>query len=120
MNTKLCMGGLLVLLVFSANAMAVALCTPGTPNDRREKSDLDDAKISAVQREGHIFSNNERQLPGTNRNEVYYEYTLGQAWGDGAGKHRAVLLVLLGQDKRRVIKQYYTSDHYRTFCEIRQ
>ncbi|HEY8036684.1 MAG TPA: ribonuclease domain-containing protein [Methylobacter sp.] len=118
MNIKKCVWGLLVFFALSANAMAakIPLCKHGVPSS--EKNDLRDARIEAVNGQGTVFNNNENRLPGLSHNEIYREYYLGADKTGGAGTHRAVLLVLEGDKKFRVLTQYYTVDHYRNFCQL--
>jgi ribonuclease T1 len=77
-----------------------------------------EARNSAVKGGGNnqIFKNNEGALPSAGKNEVYYEYKLGNDGNNGAGSHRAVLLVGTVSGKNQVLKSYYTQNHYKTFC----
>ncbi|MFJ5333096.1 ribonuclease domain-containing protein [Pectobacterium versatile] len=78
------------------------------------------AKISAVDKnaKNKEFNNNEKILPAAGKNEVYYEYYLGYDGNNGAGSHRAVLLVSTPAGKNKVLQSYYTQDHYKTFCAL--
>ena len=114
-----------VLVPNHAGAAPVPDCKSGpsktlpTPQDS-EYDHYRNAKVKAVAgpRGNREFDNRERLLPGTARNEVYYEYDLGKDGFDGRGADRAVLLVLTGNDKRKVLESYYTRDHYGSFCRI--
>lgn len=66
------------------------------------------------------FQNREGKLPPAGKNEIYYEYYLGNDGTGGAGSHRAVLLVQESKNKNRLLESYYTQDHYATFCSLNE
>lgn len=90
------------------------------PRQPSEYDNFRSAKDLATQggAKNQVFNNNEGHLPAASNNETYYEYDLGADGFGGAGQHRAVLLVLTGGDKRKVLNSYFTKDHYKTFCLI--
>jgi len=108
------------LIAFNTHAKDPVSCGKRGPS--KSTGELDsfrNAKVSAVNGTGLvIFNNNEKRLPRAGHNETYYEFDLGQDGFGGRGSHRAVLLVQTGA-KNRVLKSYFTQDHYDTFCTIR-
>ncbi len=63
-----------------------------------------------------IFNNNEGRLPRAGRGQHYIETDVGRGRHD-RGRRRIVSLVQTSGG--RVLRQYITEDHYRTFSEIR-
>lgn len=113
---------ILAALLASTNsviaAQRMANC-PDMPPRGVERDNLRDARMLAVDGKGTVFNNNEGLLPAAGRGEVYREYDLGGPRdGNNRGAHRAVLRVQEGKDRGRIQAQYYTQDHYRTFCII--
>lgn len=107
------------LMAFNAVAKNVEQCGKRGPSKSTgELDNFRDAKVNAVQGTGLVvFNNNERRLPKVSRNETYYEFDLGRDGFGGRGAHRAVILVQ-GGSKNKVLKSYFTQDHYSTFCSI--
>lgn len=64
-----------------------------------------------------VFGNNEGRLPGAGKNQSYREGRVG-ADRAGAGGVRRLVFLVGGGAKQTVIDQYYTDDHYETFCKI--
>ena len=65
------------------------------------------------------FSNNERKLPAAAKNQAYQEGRVGTDHAGFGGVRRLVFLV--GGTlpaKQSVVSQYYSDDHYVTFCQI--
>lgn len=118
MNIKKIAWLLLIFFALSANAMAAKIpsCKNGVVPSS-EKDDLRNARVEAVAGRGTVFNNNEGILPALSLNEIYREYDLGVPRIGGRGAHRAVLLVL-GGSKLKVLAQYYTDSHYRSFCQL--
>lgn len=64
------------------------------------------------------FNNNGLLLPKAAPSQVYVEGKVRSAEAD-AGTRRLVMLVLEQRSgKKAVLKQYYSGDHYKTFCQI--
>jgi ribonuclease T1 len=113
---------LAVALLAPATALAKGpdSCGKGGPSKSNgEYEHFRDAKDAAVRGIGlTVFHNNENKLPAAGKNELYFEFDLGADRFGGRGAHRAVLLVQTSAKRNRVIKSYFTQDHYSTFCEI--
>lgn len=107
------------LMAFNAVAKNVEQCGKRGPSQSTgELDNFRDAKANAVKGTGLVvFNNDERRLPKVSKNETYYEFDLGRDGFGGRGAHRAVILVQ-GGSKNKVLKSYFTQDHYRTFCSI--
>ncbi|MBI0551570.1 ribonuclease domain-containing protein [Pectobacterium parmentieri] len=115
-----------ILLSSNTYAATIPDCGKNSPSKTLpspKNSEYDayrNAKVSAVDKNANnkTFNNNENILPATGKNEIYYEYYLGYDGNDGAGSHRAVLLVSTPAGKNKVLKSYYTQNHYKTFCTL--
>jgi len=111
----------------SSHAVADGIPTckdgPSKTLPSRQDSEYDhyrNAKVKAVAGPAgnREFLNQEHRLPTASDNDIYYEYGLGKDGFDGAGAHRAVLLVSQARNKRKVLASYYTRDHYASFCQF--
>jgi ribonuclease T1 len=107
------------LFAFNVAAKNIEQCGKRGPSQSTgELDNFRDAKVNAVQGTRLVvFNNNERRLPKAGRNETYYEFDLGRDGFGGRGAHRAVILVQEGS-KNKILKSYFTQDHYATFCAI--
>jgi len=65
------------------------------------------------------FGNAEKILPAVARNQAYQEARVGADRAGAGGVRRLVFLVGgTPPAKQSVISQYYSDDHYRTFCAM--
>lgn len=125
MNVKLIMKVVILLIssqLIAFNTLAKEPSNCGKRGPSKSTGELDnfrDAKVNATKGGSKLvtFNNNERRLPQVGNNETYYEFDLGRDGFDGRGAHRAVILVQEGT-KNKLIKSYFTQDHYSTFCVI--
>jgi ribonuclease T1 len=63
-----------------------------------------------------VFDNDLGRLPKAGKGQVYYEGKIRQPNVPGPGTKRWVDLTELSQGKTVIKAQYYTPDHYITFC----
>lgn len=66
-------------------------------------------------KDGTVFFNRERLLPPQRRG-YYTEYTVPTPGASDRGARR----IVAGGDPRASGEYYYTRDHYRSFCRIRE
>jgi ribonuclease T1 len=71
------------------------------------------------QRDGVVFQNREQRLPGRKRG-YYREYTVPTPGLNHRGARRIVAGSGADQDVRTSGEYYYTGDHYRSFCRIKE
>lgn len=62
-----------------------------------------------------VFQNREARLPAVGAGQSYYEAKIRNA-GQPAGTLRWVILANTNVNPRTLGNQYYTNDHYATFC----
>jgi ribonuclease T1 len=119
-------------LIFPRNALlallmalcATAVCARGTANglDTLTLADLPPEAVATLRlidqggpfpyrRDGVVFGNYERLLPGRQRG-YYHEYTVPTPGAHDRGARR----IITGRSGER----YYSDDHYRTFRRIRE
>jgi guanyl-specific ribonuclease Sa len=76
-------------------------------------------KIACAAVDGsQVFGNNEGRLPTAGANQTYMEGRVGTDRAGLGGVRRLVMLVQDSKAKSVILSQYYTSDHYGTFCEL--
>ena len=65
------------------------------------------------------FNNNEKKRPGAAKNQSYQEARVGTDH-TGAGGVRRLVFLIGGTPpaKQSVVNQYYSDDHYVTFCQF--
>ena len=67
------------------------------------------------ERDGVVFGNRERMLPGKPRG-YYHEYTVPTPGARNRGARR----IVCGGPKQDPVACYYTDDHYQSFARIRE
>ncbi len=73
----------------------------------------------AYARDGSIFGNREKLLPGRHR-DYYREYTVQTPGARGRGPRRIVAGAGASGDVRASGEYYYSDDHYNSFRRIRE
>lgn len=66
-----------------------------------------------------IFQNREHRLPRLQAGQGYREARVGQGPHGTAGARRIVVLIEGRQGAARVLDDFYTSNHYEAFCELK-
>jgi ribonuclease T1 len=96
-----------------AEAAAVVALSELPPQGRNTYALIRQGGPFPFEKDGTVFGNRERQLPGKNRG-YYREYTVSTP----GVRHRGARRIVCGGQPRTPEVCYYTSDHYASFRRI--
>lgn len=66
-----------------------------------------------------VYQNRHNRLPAAPKGETYWEARVGANRAGNAGRRRLVFLIQGQRGRATVVAEYFTADHYTTFCKMR-